>query len=597
MRVSLVNVNLIGPDAIGSLVIQMARFFRERGDEVRIWIQSPPRDIPEDIVPLCRVVTLAGLMRDSHGRGGPDDLFFGVSDLVVYHYPIYYELLESIHGRDRGSVLFCYYCVTPPGLASSGEERLQLARGRQEAAHAHCADLVAVLSPFGRDELLENHGVSAERIRILPPFVNPGHFGRAVQDPSISSRGDRPTLLSVGRFARNKDLETSIRAVGLLKERGRLVDLVLVGDNHSAPVYRENCSRYERLASELGIREQIKIEGTVRDLGAYYGDSDLFVTASLHEGFCVPVVEAMVAGLPVISADAAALPSTVGNAGRLFSAGDPKSLARAIELLLDDPEERKNLVARGRLRASEYTLEQYKRRLEEVVRDLTAGMPPVSRLLSEEGIQEGKRRVAIVGASVGGLRAWGEESRKGSEIVCFADNDRSKQGSRFLGIPVLSLAEMAGCELDQVVVAVSARTSIRRQLEQLGVDMDGVRFADLGIADLPQAGMGMYAARIRELLNSSGGRHRPRVLLFGTGSAGMEAYGKVRDQYEVVGFLDNDPARKGTLVRGRRVFSPHQVQGMSFDTVLIASMHWPAMRRQLIEMGVAERQIKIYGES
>jgi alpha-1,3-rhamnosyl/mannosyltransferase len=90
-------------------------------------------------------------------------------------------------------------------------------------------------------------------------------------------------------------------------------------------------------------------------LAAVCRDAAAFVFPSRYEGFGAPVVEAMAAGLPVIAADATALPEVVGAGGLLVDPDDPAAWAEAISLVLDHPEEAALLQAAGRARAATFT--------------------------------------------------------------------------------------------------------------------------------------------------------------------------------------------------------------------------------------------------
>jgi glycosyltransferase involved in cell wall biosynthesis len=98
--------------------------------------------------------------------------------------------------------------------------------------------------------------------------------------------------------------------------------------------------------------------GAVDDatLASYLTRASVFLCLSEHEGFCVPVVEAMAAGIPVIAYDAAVLPETVAHAGIVLGNKSPLTVATAIARVLDDPALRKHLIDRGRLRAEDFSL-------------------------------------------------------------------------------------------------------------------------------------------------------------------------------------------------------------------------------------------------
>ncbi len=106
------------------------------------------------------------------------------------------------------------------------------------------------------------------------------------------------------------------------------------------------------------------------ELAAYYDVADLFLCASAHEGFCVPIVEAFHKGIPVVAYAASAVPSTMDGAGVLFSTTDPQEVAAIIDAVLDDPalydsiaDQQDRAVARLRARDFDGTLLRYVRQV------------------------------------------------------------------------------------------------------------------------------------------------------------------------------------------------------------------------------------------
>src|SRR5690606_4778955 len=88
----------------------------------------------------------------------------------------------------------------------------------------------------------------------------------------------------------------------------------------------------QALAEQLGVADAVRFTGPVsnEELAEWYAQADLFVTASLHEGFCIPVIEAMANGLPVVGSHITALPETIGDGGLTFTPEDPVDLAQKV---------------------------------------------------------------------------------------------------------------------------------------------------------------------------------------------------------------------------------------------------------------------------
>jgi glycosyltransferase involved in cell wall biosynthesis len=123
----------------------------------------------------------------------------------------------------------------------------------------------------------------------------------------------------------------------------------------------------------LGLASKVTVTGHIseEELVAWYRRADLFVVASEHEGFCVPLIEAMQFDIPIVARANGAVPETLGDAGVLVP-GDtgPSTLAAVIAAVLDDDLARDALRARGRARRSAFTAEACRRRFLETLDNL-----------------------------------------------------------------------------------------------------------------------------------------------------------------------------------------------------------------------------------
>lgn len=356
MRVSLINLNFIAQDAIGQCLLHQWRFFRRRGDEVRIFTQHPPEGIPDDARPDVQVVSAADLLAQR-------DLYFRTTDLYVYHYPSRYDLLETMKGLDRGAVIFYYHNVTPRALwgASAGVE--DLARGRAGVSKlARYADLVVTVSPFNAEELVRDHGCAPESIRVLPLAVPLDAFHPGPADPALlrahGLEGKR-VILFVGRVAGNKRVDLLVEALSHVRRSVPNARLLVVGDYSSNPAFVEVAGAIRRRAAGLGVADEVIWAGRVDDLPPYYRLADVYASASLHEGFGVPLIEAMASGVPLVVSDATAHPWVVGDAGLLCAPDDAVDLAVQITRILDDDALAGDLVRRGLQRARDFSLEEF----------------------------------------------------------------------------------------------------------------------------------------------------------------------------------------------------------------------------------------------
>ncbi len=177
--------------------------------------------------------------------------------------------------------------------------------------------------------------------------------------------GEPPTVLFVGRLSPNKCQEDLIAATAALREWIPDVRLKLVGGTSS--------HRYETALREHAQRVcpgGVEFAGSVSEtqLADSYAHADVFLCLSEHEGFCVPVIEAMAAGTPVVAFAAAVLPETIGNAGILLEDKSPTNVAVALERVLTDRELRAWLVEKGRARAATFSPERNRAIMREALR-------------------------------------------------------------------------------------------------------------------------------------------------------------------------------------------------------------------------------------
>jgi len=148
----------------------------------------------------------------------------------------------------------------------------------------------------------------------VPPFHRVEDLHRLRPASQSRSLG----ILTVGRIAPNKGLDV------LLESFGDLVD-VFPSNLHIVgaldPRLRSYQSALDAIVERRGLSSRVAFHGTLSQnaLAALYHDCDVFVTCSQHEGFCVPVIEAMAFGKPIVAWNATALPETCGAAGVLVS--------------------------------------------------------------------------------------------------------------------------------------------------------------------------------------------------------------------------------------------------------------------------------------
>lgn len=206
-------------------------------------------------------------------------------------------------------------------------------------------------------------------------------FGRVVVVPILLELADlrhpegRPRArggsrwLFVGRIVPNKAQHDIVLALAWYRAvHDPSAELHLVGRD-AAPAYT---AALRELVEELGLGDAVRIVGGLDDaaLAQEYAEADVFVCLSDHEGFCIPVLEAMANELPVIAYASSALPETVGSGGLLLPSKDPAVVARAVHRVATDASLRAAMVARGTERVAAFDLPRTAPRLVDALRSV-----------------------------------------------------------------------------------------------------------------------------------------------------------------------------------------------------------------------------------
>lgn len=294
--------------------------------------------LPQSVAPECR-----GQVRDLAGLGSsaaPDDL-------AVLHLSIGGEA-NRVFASLRCRKAIIYHNITPPGyftlVAPSTAAVLREGR-RQVAALAGVADVNLADSAYNASEL-EASGF--RNVRVFPLPIDMGRFSAksfSRRDlPFDHSSGDY-NILFVGRFAPNKKIEDFVKAVHFLSKVEPRARGFHIGAFTGLEAYSSIVNVY---AERLGV-ERCDFLGSVSQetLNAAYANADAFLCMSEHEGFCAPLIEAMLHRVPVFAMANAAVPETLDGAGVLFDAPpDFPLIAETIANVLHDPALRASIVAR-----------------------------------------------------------------------------------------------------------------------------------------------------------------------------------------------------------------------------------------------------------
>ena len=282
-------------------------------------------------------------------------------DIIVYHVSIGEPRITDflLHRRER--VVLVYHNITPASffrsvdlefadLLDAGRRQLPALLDRAEAVIADSEFNAAELRALGRDDVV-----------VTPPPLNLERLLEVTPDPRIETMLPEavpgPMILFVGQVLPHKRPDLLVAAHHLLVTN-YLPDarLVIAGPSRNTR-YRNAIRRY---IDDLAL-DTVWFAGELSDaeLAAFYRRADVFVTASEHEGFCVPIVEAFHHDTPVIARDFGAIAETAGDAALVLPReSGARHLAEAVRLVLSDVQLRDSLVARGRERRTRYSVDR-----------------------------------------------------------------------------------------------------------------------------------------------------------------------------------------------------------------------------------------------
>jgi glycosyltransferase involved in cell wall biosynthesis len=213
------------------------------------------------------------------------------------------------------------------------------------------ASYVLTNTEGARDELLASLHIAPDRIAVIP---NPIDIDRIVAlasepiDPGVELP-PHPILVHVGRFSFAKDHDTLLGAFVRIRQR-RPATLVLVGGG-------EDEARVRALSASLGLGDSVVFTGFTRNPYRYLARATVSVLTSRFEGLPNALIESMAVGAPIVSTACRFGPLEVlgdSEFGVLTPVGDAEAFAAAVDALLDDPERRRVLAERGRVRALDF---------------------------------------------------------------------------------------------------------------------------------------------------------------------------------------------------------------------------------------------------
>lgn len=324
-RIAILSPSMFTGDAVSNDVLGMHKALSRQGHEVRIfsegWTITAPKVWPAEAI--------SGFLKQR-------------SDVLVYHYSRGWAPGLKLLRSQKYRTVIKYHNVTPPEFFTrySTDYARMCWEGREELgpiAQSNC-DLYLSDSAFNMRELL-SAGAGESKSFVVPPFHHIDRLDSIAPDVSVSKdlQDGFANICMVGRVAPNKGHPALIEAFAAYHhDYNSASRLLIVGKEET------RLGNYSKLLREmvkrLDLQGHVLFTGGVSDqvLKSCYLSSRAFMITSKHEGFCVPLVEAMALRLPIVAYASSAIPDTVDNVGLVWEELNPYLLAESLHSIVED---------------------------------------------------------------------------------------------------------------------------------------------------------------------------------------------------------------------------------------------------------------------
>lgn len=277
---------------------------------------------------LCLELTLSYLGLEQYDVIHAQDVLAAAAVSRVK--PAGVPLLTSIHASVALTILDMLQ--TDHGIKPSSPPLVWNYYKSMENIGGSSSDRVLLASSWLRDVMVSKFNLPESRISLIPYAMDIPSFEKSLKKKHALTRPvDKKVIISTSRLSYEKGVHVLLEALGKLHALRQDWECWLVGDG-------DQRSLYEERVRELGIREAVRFWGSRDDVPALLGLADIFVMPSLMETLSYSVMEAQLAGLPIVSSDAGGLIEAVQHEvnGLLFPTGNDDMLAAHLNLLLEE---------------------------------------------------------------------------------------------------------------------------------------------------------------------------------------------------------------------------------------------------------------------
>lgn len=343
-------------DAVGNEVVAFKKALAEAGYVTEIFTETISPKLPVNIAKQHRFMP-------------PLD----EDDIVIYHFASQCALFDIVK-KMRCKIILRYHNITPPAFFKGYDENAAKACSiglKQVKELKDCVDYCLLDSEYNKADLIK-YGFTCP-MTVMPILIRFSDYELKPGQGVIDRYSDGITnILFVGRVAPNKKFQDVISAFAEYKNNyDKTARLFLVGS------FREDDKYYNELVKHIksiGV-EDVIFPGHIpfADILAYYSIADVFLCMSEHEGFCVPLAEAMYFHVPIVAYSSSAIPSTLGGSGVLLENKDFKSAAAEVNKVVSDKNLKKEIVEKQDIRLRDFSADVIKKTLMDYLEGIIDG--------------------------------------------------------------------------------------------------------------------------------------------------------------------------------------------------------------------------------
>jgi glycosyltransferase involved in cell wall biosynthesis len=340
MRISILIPTFQPNDAVGNDALGMLHMLREAGYETSIYAQF----VHAAHEKITRVLS------------SENDIPQGaLGDILIYHHAIDWDMGERILARTRGKIVIKYHNVTPPDFYSRYSDHYYWACVRGVEATRRLA-LIPNTWIWGDSRYNANEfvalGAPEERCNVVAPIHRIEQLASEPFDAVVAGRyrGGAANIMFVGGIRPNKGHLKALEVFRAYKDLSDTPARLLFVGNYD-PNLKSYKDELSGVVAEYGFEDDEVVFATSvspAQLRSFYMTATVFLCVSEHEGFCVPLVEAMAFRAPIAAWATTAVGETAGGCGWIVDRYDPEALAQGVAEIIDNPAAARDYATRGR---------------------------------------------------------------------------------------------------------------------------------------------------------------------------------------------------------------------------------------------------------